>query len=64
MRRFGPLVTLCNTQALNHWAQEVVDLTSTLAPYRGQRIRLTFIGVTDAVHPSASYLDAMSLKTR
>lgn len=38
----------CNTNATNGWQQQTLDLTSLLAPYKGQQVSLLFLGTTRA----------------
>ncbi|HEX7737636.1 MAG TPA: S53 family peptidase [Ktedonobacteraceae bacterium] len=38
----------CNTNVTNGWQQQSLDLTSLLAPYKGQQVSLLFLGTTKA----------------
>lgn len=53
----------CNTNATNGWQQKSFDLTSLLAPYKGQRVTLLFAGTTKAnlFLTSSFYIDDVSL---
>jgi kumamolisin len=53
----------CNTGATNGWRQQSIDLTSLLAPYKGQRVSLFFQGATRAnqLLTSSFFVDDVSL---
>lgn len=53
----------CNSNATNSWQQQSMDLTSLLAPYKGQQVTLFFSGTTRAnlFLTSSFFVDDVSL---
>lgn len=53
----------CNTGVTNGWRQQTIDLTSLLAPYKGQQVALFFQGNTRAnqLLTSSFFVDDVSL---
>jgi hypothetical protein len=50
-------VSKCNSNANNGWTQYTVNVTSALSAYKGQSVRLAFIGTTDYSLPSDFFVD-------
>ena len=56
---FAPSV--CNLSVTNGWLQANVDMSTALAPYRGQAAYLYIAAVTNSTLPTNFYLDNLSL---
>jgi kumamolisin len=48
--------TRCNLDA-SGWTQYTFDVTSTLSSYKGQQIRVAFVGTNDYTLPTDFYVD-------
>jgi hypothetical protein len=53
--------TNCNKNATNGWVFETFDVSSALASYKGQTIKVSFTGTTDTSYPSDFFVDDVAL---